>query len=127
MEKRKAAGVLIVARNTGRYFLMKRGTMGKHPLTWAMPSGELEIGERPLDGLKREMSEETQINPEIVSYHYVHTEKDGEKDFYYYAGFTDTEFEPTLNEENLDWGWFEKDDLPRPLYPRMDLKVFNMM
>jgi 8-oxo-dGTP pyrophosphatase MutT (NUDIX family) len=127
MEKRKAAGVLIVARTTGNCFLMKRADLGKYPMTWAMLSGEIDNGERPLDGLKREVGEEISIDPNIIEYHYAYTEKSNDLDFYYFIGFTDTEFEPTLNYENLAWGWFDKNDLPTPLYPRMGKKIFNLM
>lgn len=126
MDKRKASGVLIIARDTGNVFLMQRGNGGKHPLTWAMLSGEIEVGEVPLEGLKREVGEEIGINPEIIEYHYVHTEKTSELDFYYFLGFTDNEFEAKLNFENVDWGWFEKSSLPKPLYPRMEQKILNL-
>jgi 8-oxo-dGTP pyrophosphatase MutT (NUDIX family) len=127
MNKRKATGVLIIARSTGNLFLMKRGDFGQHPMTWAMLSGEIDSGEKPLEALMREVSEEIQINPEIIEYHYVHTEKTDSLDFYYYMGFTDEEFEPTLNMENLDWGWFPTNNLPQPLYPRMVKKIENLI
>ena len=123
--KRKAAGVLIIARSTGNCFLMKRANQGKHPLTWAMLSGEINPEEKPLEGLMREVGEEISINPNIISYHYVYTEKTNDLDFYYYLGFTDNEFKPTLNEENVDYGWFDKTNLPTPLYPRMGTKIFT--
>ena len=120
-----ATGVLIVCRATGKIFLMKR-SQGAHTNTWAMPSGMIEDGERPIDALKREITEETRINPEIIDYYYEHTEKSDGMIFYYYIGFTDKEFTPTLNDEHSAWNWFEKNELPEPLYPGMDKKIAKL-
>jgi 8-oxo-dGTP pyrophosphatase MutT (NUDIX family) len=125
-EKRKEvqfAGVLVKARDTGRVFLMLRCELGTHPLTWALISGGIDDGEEVLDGLKREVMEECQIDPNIIEYELKYEENERDGTFYYYEGFTDTEFIPTLDFENLEWGWFEKDDLPDPLYPSIDKKI----
>lgn len=119
MEKERAAGVLVTAKDTGRIFLMLRSMEVTNPLTWGMISGGIEEGEEAFDGLKREITEETSINPEIINYEFEEVIDNGDKDFYYYKGFTDSEFIPKLCEENIDWGWFEIDDLPEPLYPRL--------
>jgi len=36
---------------------------------------------------------------------------------------TNSEFIPTLDHENLDYGWFSKDDLPEPLFPGLKGKI----
>ncbi len=43
--------------------------------------------------------------------------------FHYYEGLTSNEFKPKLDKENLDWGWFSKDNLPSPLYHGMTSKI----
>jgi len=125
-EKRKEvqfAGVLVKARDTGRVFLMLRCEEGTHGLTWALISGGIDDGEEILEGLKREVMEECQIDPNIIDYKLKYDENERDGKFYYYEGLTDTEFIPTLDYENLDWGWFEKDELPDPLYPEIDSKI----
>ena len=125
-EKRKEerfAGVLVKARDTGRVFLMLRCSGATHELTWALISGGIEDGEEVLEGIKREVKEECQIDPDIIDYELKYDEDERDGKFYYYEGLTDSEFIPTLDYENLDWGWFEKDDLPAPLYPNIDSKI----
>lgn len=120
-----SAGVLVKAKDTGRIFLMLRCSRASNPLTWAMVSGGIEEGEDKLDGLKREVEEECSIDPNIIEYKFIEEithEDDGDK-FNYYEGLTDSEFIPTLCDENLDWGWFDKDDLPEPLYPNIQGKI----
>jgi len=122
-EEENFAGVLVKAKDTGRVFLMLRSPSPNHGLTWGLISGGLDSGEDILEGLKREISEETQINPNIIKYNFIHSEEERGGLFYYYEGFTDSEFIPTLDYENLEYGWFEKDNLPSPLYPELHNKI----
>lgn len=122
-EEENFAGVLVKARDTGRVFLMLRCPSPNHGLTWGLISGGVEVEEDILEGLKREVREETQIDPRIIDYTPISDEEERDGRFYYYEGFTDSEFIPTLDHENLDWGWFDKDDLPEPLYPELDTKI----
>lgn len=119
-------GVLVKAKDTGRVFLMLRQDGGTCPLTWGMISGGIESNELILDGIKREVFEECQIDPEIIEYHFIHKEFEKEGYFYYYEGLTDSEFTPTLDFENIDWGWFDKTELPQPLYPKIINKIENI-
>ena len=65
---RRFGGVLIKARDTGRIFLMLRSTTVTTPLVWSLLSGGIDDGEEILEGLKREMYEETKINADIVDF-----------------------------------------------------------
>ena len=97
--------------------------------------------------LEREMQEELGISPKLISvnsYDEINpileksdnvivikkseTARKGERNFYYYEGFTNTEFNVNLafdeNNENLDYGWFSLYDLPQPLYDeRLKLRI----
>jgi len=128
LKKRIAAGALVKARDTGRVLLLLRTHFVYHPNTWGLVAGAIEEGETHLEGLKREVEEELQIDPDIIEYKFMFQEHDSNRntDFYYYEGFTDSEFIPTLDEENLDYGWFEKDDTPTPLYPDIEPKIQNI-
>lgn len=122
---RIATGALIQARDTGRILLLLRTHFVYNPNTWGLVAGAVEEGETVLEGLKREIEEEMQINPDIIDYEFTSKEYDEGRNthFYYYKGFTDSEFLPKLDEENLDYGWFDKDDLPIPLYPDIESKI----
>lgn len=119
-----AVGVLIKCDKTDKIFLMLRND--KRP-TWSLVSGGLENGEEPIDCLKREVSEELSIDPNIINYKKVGVEDIPSKNltFHYYEGLTSNEFIPKLDHENLEWGWFEKDNLPSPLYTGMEQKIKN--
>jgi len=123
--KKVAAGVLITCEKTDKIFLMLRSSGGIGGNTWNLLAGGIEEGETPLEGLKRELKEETTIEPNTVEYKFVSKEfdKDRNLDFHYYKGFTKSEFIAKLNEENTDYGWFGKDDLPSPLFPNLIEKI----
>lgn len=112
------AGVLIKSIDTGNILLLLRND---YPIenTWSMLAGKIEIGESDLEGLKREVNEELSINPDIIKYRFMAKELNLIKNvnFSWYVGLTDKEFIPKLDEENLDYGWFNINNLPNPLYP----------
>lgn len=118
-----SAGVLVKCQSTGKFLLIKRSELCSKPNTWSLVSGGIEEDEDIVTGLKREVSEELQINPDKIEYHLKSIEENNGNRFYYFLGFTDNEFIPTLNEENTDWGWFDKKELPSPLYPNTDKKI----
>lgn len=120
---RQASGILMISRETSRLFLLRRSNEGKHPLVWSLLSGEMNPGESPIETLKREIVEEIQISPDIIKINYVYTEKAKSLHFHYFIGFVDGEFEPTLDHENVDFGWFEHDKLPSPLFPGLNEKI----
>ena len=124
-EKRTVAGVLIKANNTGRILLLLRNDDGEDPNLWSILTGGVEPGETVLEGLKREVSEEISINPDIVNYKFIEKKfiKEKNMDFYYYEGFTMSEFLPKLDHENSSYGWFGTDELPKPLYPGTKDKI----
>lgn len=59
--KPKAAGICLQASDTGRVLMLQRAISDDDPAsgTWEFPGGHLEEGETPLQGAKREWSEET--------------------------------------------------------------------
>ncbi len=128
-KKRVAAGVLVKCTSTNKVLLLLRNDFGDEPNTWALVSGGVDKGEDILEGLKREVSEEMQIDPNIISYKFIEHINVDEKnmDFYYYEGFTKSEFIPTLDHENLGWGWFDINELPSPLYPNIKSKIDKIL
>lgn len=123
--KKVAAGVLVKCNETGRILLLLRNDVSYEPNTWGLVSGGIEPGEEILEGLKREVNEEMGISPEIISYKFISKKyyKSKNLEFHYYEGLTNSEFTPKLDHENLDYGWFNKGELPEPLYPNMIGKI----
>ncbi len=130
MEKRleeRFAGVLIKARETNRVFLMLRGTQGFYPLTWGLISGGINKNEDVLSGLKREIFEECRIDPTTIEFNEIIDEKGSNSRFHYYEGFTEKEFIPILDHENLDYMWVDLETLPDPLYPNLFDKILKIL
>lgn len=123
--KRKAVGVLIKCIKTENVFLLLRND--KTP-KWSMMSGGIDEGETPIEALKREMYEELFIKPDDIMFKYIRLEHVPEKnlDFYYYQGFTNTEFKPILDHENLNYMWTNSDRLPSPLYQGLREKIIEI-
>ena len=126
--KRHASGTLLICKNTDRFLLIKRGRFGSYPGTWAIVGGGIDPGEEPLEAAKRELWEETQINPTNIEYEFFELQNELGTDFYFFIGYCDQEFECKLNNENTDWGWFNMNTLPSPLIPLMKKslnEIFN--
>jgi 8-oxo-dGTP pyrophosphatase MutT (NUDIX family) len=125
-KKKVSAGAMIKCTKTDKIFLALRSKGGENGETWNIIAGGIEDDDKSiLDGLKREIKEELQIDPDVIDFKFIRKEyrKAKNQDFHYYEGLVDKEFTPTLNEENLDWGWYGKDELPSPLYPNITKKI----
>jgi 8-oxo-dGTP pyrophosphatase MutT (NUDIX family) len=112
---KSAAGVLLVAKKTGRVLLLRRGLACVEPDKWSMVSGGIESGESPEVAVKRELMEETgyvdDVNLKLANIYDA-----GSFGFYNYVGFINDEFVPVLNYENTDYKWVQLSDLPSPLH-----------
>ena len=123
--KGDAAGVLILCLKTDKVLLLLRAAGGRGGNTWNLVAGGIEEGETVLEGLKREVTEEMSINPDRIDYKLIKKVDIPEDNitFHYYEGFTNSEFIPKLCDENTDYGWYSKDELPSPLYPDLQSKL----
>jgi 8-oxo-dGTP pyrophosphatase MutT (NUDIX family) len=118
-KKRISAGILIKSSKDTILLLLRNDPKP----TWSLMSGGLKENENPLEGLKREIIEELNIDPEIIEYKKIRTEDNPKSKFIYYEGFVEKEFKPKLNNENLEYGWFKKDKLPSPLYKGLKSRI----
>jgi len=87
--------------------------------TWTMPGGKFEFGESFEDGAKRELMEETGIVLEKVKVMCVNNNKVDDAHFITVGFFSEYfDGEPMIMEpdEIVEWGWFDLDDLPSPLF-----------
>mgnify|MGYP001583455583 CR=1 len=120
--RKRHVGVLIKALDSGRFLLLKRAGI-PHKGTFSLLSGGMEPNEEPLEALKREVSEEIGIDPNIIKYNYINKETSDKAEFFYYVGTVKNEFIPKLDFENISYIWQGKDNLPTPLYPNLDKKI----
>ena len=91
-------------------------------------SGGVDVGEAPIEALKREMYEELFVRANDILFKFVGVEHIPEKnmDFYYYEGFCQNEFKPILDHENLNWSWANPNHLPSPLYKGLKEKIIDI-
>jgi 8-oxo-dGTP pyrophosphatase MutT (NUDIX family) len=114
---RAAAGALVVSGQSGRFLIAHRATGTLQPGTWGTWGGAIDAGETALDAVIRELQEETAYarDPIDILPLYVFEHETG----FRYSNFlvvVDQEFDPVLNWEMQQYGWFEFGDWPDPLH-----------
>lgn len=124
--KKVGAGVGILMLRGGKVLLGRRhGDPEKADSelhgekSWTMPGGKLEFGESFEDSIKREVLEETGIKLKSFKVMCVNNDKNEEAHFVTVGFFSDDfEGEPQVMEpdEIVEWGWFDLDNLPEPLF-----------
>jgi ADP-ribose pyrophosphatase YjhB (NUDIX family) len=82
---------------------------------WDYPGGFLESGEKPRDGLRREVAEELKINVEILDFLGIYPdtygpEGDATLNIYYFCKITNGTIDPQA--EVAEARWFVLNDLP---------------
>lgn len=122
-ETELVAGVLIKSKDTEKVLLLLRNDGRKEEL-WSFLTGGIEKDESVLEGLKREIVEEINIDPEVIDFKFIEEIKISKnKVLHYYEGLTNSEFKVILNDEHHEYGWFGEDELPSPLYPNTKEKI----
>ncbi len=111
----KGAGAIFYCTSTKRYLLALRSSDVEQPGTWGIWGGAIGREEDPIDGVRREVREEVgfdhTVNPILI---YVFEK--GTFRYYNFLVKVDKEFEPDLNWETEDFGWFPKNKFPKPLH-----------
>ena len=108
------AGVIIITDN--KVLLCLRTKDGE----WSIPKGHVQVGETPVQGALRELSEETdiQLHPdelELVDFG-TRTKSDGTPGvLYLYKHNGAGQYVPKLDLEHDAWGYFEVGNYPEPL------------
>lgn len=113
-----AVGVWFYAVDTHRYLYLMRNDL-KHPNTWGLPGGKVEIGETLIAGIHRECCEELGSMPEYLKLVPLEKFTTADAGFEYNTFFCSVahEFAPTLNNEHLGWAWISSGNWPRPMHP----------
>lgn len=116
------AGVIFIAKNTGRMLLNHRSKYVEQPNTWGVWGGAIDQNERPLEAAKREAMEEAGIfptNDQIIPIYVFHDPKSGFK-YYNFLVIVDYEFNPNIPPESTwetqGYRWAEYTKLPQPLH-----------
>ena len=113
-----AAGVLFLARDTGRCLLQLRNSDKRFKHTWGFWGGIIENGETPFECIQRELQEEIGFVPDLQKLNPIDIYQSRNKQFYYYsfAYVTDSEFQPTINRESAGYAWVNIGVWPKPLH-----------
>lgn len=113
-----AAGVLFLAKDTGRCLLQLRNGEKRHRFTWGFFGGMVERGETPYEAINRELMEEIGLVPDIEKLNPIDVYQSKDKNFYYYSfvAVVDNEFHPVLNNESAGYAWVDIGKWPQPLH-----------
>lgn len=122
---KQAAGCIVLARDTARLLIARRGPQVQEPGTWGTWGGAVDEGERPADAVRRELSEEAGYNGRIKLIPLsVFSHNTGFK-YYNFLAVVPKEFIPELDHETAAAKWFNYGSWPRPLHPGLKLVFRN--
>ena len=93
-----AAGVLFLAKDTGRCLFQLRNSDKRHKHTWGFWGGMIEGIETPYECLQRELTEEIGLVPELKKLNPLDVYQSKDKNFMYYSFCYVVEKEFQLNQ-----------------------------
>ena len=113
-----AAGVLFLAKDTGRCLFQLRKAEKRFKNTWGFWGGTLRKKETPYECILRELEEEIGFVPELQKLNPIDVYQSKDKKFYYYSFVyvVDKEFHPILNGESAGYAWVDIGWWPTPLH-----------
>lgn len=117
------AGILGIDKNTGEILLIKRSSLVPNPNKWAVVGGKKDEEDDDIRSAAiREFKEEVQPDSayKLSKLPFFINENKYLK-FYTFLGIFENKFVPVLNEENVDFGWFNIEELPDDLLPACEL------
>jgi 8-oxo-dGTP pyrophosphatase MutT (NUDIX family) len=122
----ECSGALICTRVSKRFLLLQK-SQGKHAGRWGLAGGTNNVGENAWQGLLREIQEELGAIPNIVKAIPLERFVSNDSLFHFQTYFciVEEEFIPKLSEEHIAWGWFDINNLPKPVHKGLDLSLRN--
>jgi len=119
-ENRPQIGVAVFVLKDGKILMQKR--IGAHGAdTWSLPGRHLEFGEEPEDAVAREAMEELGVQIKNIRRASYTNDVFSSEDKHYITLFFVADFdsgEPIIKELDKieQFGWFNWDKMPRPLF-----------
>jgi 8-oxo-dGTP diphosphatase len=112
MNKPKKVAKAIIKKD-GKILLLKRTSVTqRYPNQWDFVGGRLEVGEKPVDAVVREVKEETALDiipgDEICLHEHIGNKR--HLLFHYFCPL-EVRGEIVLSHEHVDFGWFVEDEL----------------
>ena len=125
--KTTAAGVVFLAKDTGRCLLQLREGTKRFNHTWGFWGGIIEKGETPYQCIQRELEEEIGFVPELEKLNPIDVYQSKDKNFYYYSFVyvIEKEFLPELNSESCGYAWVNIGQWPKPLHNGSKITLYN--
>ena len=113
-----AAGVVFLAKDTGRCLLQLRNSDKRFKNTWGFWGGLIEKGETVYECIHRELTEEIGFVPELAKLNPIDVYQSKDQKFYYYSFVyvVEKEFSPVLNSESAGYAWVNIGVWPQPLH-----------
>lgn len=111
--------VTLIIKKGKKYLLLKRSRSNRtNKGKWQFPEGKLDFGESPLEALKRELKEETNlnlINPKLLKIHssVINYPKHGKYHLIRLVFDCKTSGKIKLSEEHEKFAWFTKSEIKK--------------
>ena len=114
---KRAAGVIFLAKSTGRFMLAHRSSKVLEPDTWGTWGGAIDQAETPVRACLREIKEETGYTGRVKLFP-LYVFKHGSGFTYYnFLAVVPSEFTPVFNWETQGSDWVPFKKWPHPLHP----------
>lgn len=126
--RKTAAGILLIAEDTGKILLLKRPKGSKFGNAWGLLSGTKESGETSKETILREVEEEVQFSrSQIKNLTKVGEDIRNKTHIDLFVANTPSELKPKLDEENDDAQWFKLKNIPSNTTPDLKQNIEKMM
>jgi len=120
-------GCIFISKDDGKVLFLRRSLDNPTDYYrgyWSFLTGHIDKGELPYQAMERETEEEIGIKKNTFKFTKFDTiKKENGNILYFYYCLVPKEFEPKLNEENIDYMWTDINNLPKPLYPGSKKKI----
>ena len=113
-----AVGILFYSLETQRYLYLLRNDP-RHPGSWGLPGGKMDVDETLIQTINRECQEEMGSMPDYVRLAPLEKFTSADGKFVYHTFFcsVEKEFIPALNDEHVGWAWIQSGHWPKPMHP----------
>ena len=124
---KRAVGAIIFSIETNRILFQLRSENRRGQNLWGFFGGNLDGDERPVDALKREITEEVGFLPNHEKIYPIHRMMSNNDNFEYFTYLLSTteEFIPDLNGESAGYAWVGYENSPSPLHPGAKVVLYN--